>query len=215
MTEAALKDRQVERLIFFSDAAFAFALMLLVADVRMPDGIAEGRFWIEFAQLAPQFGAVLISFALASLWWLVHVAATRELRVFDWPTAICNLIFLAFIVLLPFSAETFGGNIMSNDALALYWIINAGASFAMTLMFFVMSRGKGRLIGGMSGGERALRLFQSAAPGVVFALGAYWAFTDQVWLSRFCAALLAPLMMLAGVIDARMRKRRATPQPGL
>lgn len=208
MTETALRERQVERLIFFSDAAFAFALMLLVAEVRLPAAIPEGQFWTEFARIAPQFGAYLISFALASLWWLVHVSATRELRTFDWPTAICNLIFLAFIVLLPFSAATFGQNIMSKEALGLYWIVNAGASFAMTLMFVVMSRGKGRLIGGLSGGERALRIFQSIAPGLVFALGAYWAFTDQIWLSRFCAMLLAPLMMAAGVIDARMRRKR-------
>jgi len=210
VTESALRDRQTERLIFFSDAAFAFALMLLVAEVRLPANIPEGAFWDELARIAPQFGAFLISFALASLWWLVHVAATRELRVFDWPTAICNLLFLAFIVLLPFSAATFGQNITSNAALGLYWVVNAGASFAMTLMFFVMSRGGGRLIGGLTGGERALRLFQSIAPGLVFVLGAYWAFTDQVWLSRFCAMLLAPLMMAAGVIEARMRRKRVS-----
>lgn len=209
MSEAVLKDRQVERLIFFSDAAFAFALMLLVAELRLPASIPEGEFWGELIKLAPQFGAYLISFALASIWWLVHVSATRELRVFDWPTAICNLVFIAFIVLLPFAASTFGANIMSDEALGLYWVINAGASFAMTLMFFVMSRGKGRFLGGMAGGERALRLFQSIAPGLVFALGAYWAFTGQIWLSRFCAMFLAPLMMAAGVIDARMRAKRA------
>jgi len=208
VTEAALPDRQTDRLIFFSDAAFAFALMLLVAEVRLPAGIPPGQFWEELARIAPQFGAFLISFALASLWWLVHVSATRELRVFDWPTAICNLVFLAFIVLLPFSAAAFGQNIMSNEALGLYWIVNAGASFAMTLMFLVMSRGRGRLIGGIGGAERALRIFQSSAPGLVFVLGAYWAFTDQIWLSRFCSVLLAPLMMGAGVIDARLRRKR-------
>src|SRR5262245_59011841 len=105
MSEAVLKDRQVERLIFFSDAAFAFALMLLVAELRLPANIPPGEFWSELIKLAPQFGAYLISFALASIWWLVHVSATRELRVFDWPTAICNLVFIAFIVLLPFAAS--------------------------------------------------------------------------------------------------------------
>lgn len=213
MTEDRLRDRQLERFIFFSDAAFAFALMLLVADVRLPANIPEGAFWRELITLLPQFGAFLISFALASLWWLVHVAATRDLRVFDWPTAICNLIFLAFIVLMPFAAAAFGANIMNDDALGLYWCVNAGASLAMTLLWVVMARDGGRLIGGISAGENALRVFQSITPGIVFVLGAYWAFTDQIWLSRFCCVLLAPLMMIAGVIAARMQRKAKASAP--
>lgn len=207
MTEDRLRERQLDRFIFFSDAAFAFALMLLVAEVRLPANIPEGAFWREVIVLLPQFAAFLISFALASLWWLVHVSATRALRVFDWPTAICNLIFLAFIVLMPFAAAAFGANIMSDEALGLYWCVNAGASLAMTLLWLVMSRGGGRLIGGISRGEGALHVFQSLAPGLVFVLGAYWAFNDQIWLSRFCCVLLAPLMMIAGVIEGRMRRK--------
>jgi uncharacterized membrane protein len=211
MSEAASADRRmIDRVIVFSDAVFAFALTLLALEIRLPANLAgDAELWAQLRLLAPQFGAFLISFALASLWWVVHMAATRELVAFDWPTVICNLLFLFFIVLLPFAAGAFGANITNNAALALYWAVNAGASFAMTLLFFVMSRGKGRLIGGIGPGERALRLLQSVAPGIVFALGAYWALNDQIWLSRFCSVLLAPVYMIAGIIGGMMRRRKA------
>lgn len=210
MSEDASADRRMlDRMIFFSDAVFAFALLLLAADIRLPTSIDDSTIWSQMATLAPHFASFLISFALASLWWAVHLSATRELRTFDWPTTLCNLFFLLWIVLLPFAADTFGANMMADAPLGLYWIVNAGASFSMTLMFFVMSRGGGRLIGGIGAGERLLRLTQAAAPGAVFALGAYWAFSGDIWLSRFCAMLLAPVMMALGVIAGMLKRRRA------
>lgn len=168
MQETGKRDPRLERMIFFADAVFAFALTLLALEIRLPPGLGEGEFWPALAALGPQIGAFAISFALAGLWWLVHLAATRELAMFDWPTAICHLVFLVFIVLVPFAASMFGANILNNDALALYWLINAGASIAMTLMWWVMSRGGGRLlIGGISGGERLLRLF-NPSPQALF-----------------------------------------------
>ena len=46
------------------------------------------RHFAELAALAPQLASFLISFGLASLWWVVHLSATRDLRTFDWPTTI-------------------------------------------------------------------------------------------------------------------------------
>lgn len=205
---ASERDPLVDRMITFSDGVFAVALTLLALELRPPDGVDGAAFWGQMLGRMPQIASLLISFALASLWWLVHMAAMRELRTFDWPTAICNLVFLFFIVLLPFAGATFASNVQGEAPLALYWMINAGASFAMTLTFLVMSRGRGRLLGGVGSGERALRLFQAIAPGIVFALGAYWAMNGQIWWSRFCCVLLAPLMMSVGVMERWLVKRR-------
>jgi uncharacterized membrane protein len=211
MAEDASADRRMaDRMIFFSDAVFAVALTLLALELHPPEGVDGAAFWAELAQRIPQIASLVISFALAALWWSVHLMATRELRAFDWPTAIFNMVFLFFIVLLPFAAATFGSSMELSAPLALYWMINAGASFAMTLMFFVMSRDRGRLIGGIGPGERVLRLLQAIAPGVVFTLGAYWAMSDQIWLARFCAMLLAPLMMVLGVFNGMLKRRVAS-----
>jgi uncharacterized membrane protein len=195
-------------MILFSDAVFAFALLLLAADIRLPDTINDENIWAELTVLAPQFASFLISFGLASLWWTVHLSATREMQTFDWPTALCNLLFLLCIVLLPFAADTFGANMRANAPLGLYWCVNAAAAAAMTLLYITMTRDKGRLVGGISAGERLLHIAQSIGPGVVFALGAYWAFTGQIWLSRFCCVLLGPLMMILGIIGGMMKRRK-------
>ncbi len=209
MTEdASANRRMLERMIFFSDAVFAFALLLLAADIRLPDGIDDRTIWAALAGIAPQFASFLISFGLAALWWSVHLSATRELKAFDWPTALCNLVFLVCIVLLPFAADTFGANMTASAPLGLYWMVNAAASAAMTLLYIVMTRDKGRLVGGVESGERPLRICQAIAPGVVFALGAYWAFSGQIWLSRFCCVLLAPVMMVLGAAGGMLERRR-------
>ncbi len=192
----------------FSDGVFAVALTLLALELRPPEGLDGAAFWSEIIDLIPQTASLMISFALASLWWAVHLMVTRELIAFDWPTALCNLLFLFFIVLLPFAAGTFGASMDLADPLALYWIINAGVSFSMTLMFFVMSRDRGRLMGGIGWAERIVRLLQAGAPGMVFVLGAYWALTDQIWLSRFCCVLMAPAMIVLGTIGGMLERRR-------
>jgi uncharacterized membrane protein len=201
--------RMLDRMILFSDAVFAFALLLLASDIRLPDGIDDTNIWAHLGELAPQLFSFVISFGLASLWWTVHLSATRELKTFDWPTTLCNLLFLFFIVLLPFAADTFGANMQANTPLGLYWCVNACASAAMTLLYIVMTRDKGRLVGGITGGERLLHIAQSITPGLIFAAGAYWAFTGQIWLSRFCCVLLGPLMMVLGIVSGMMSRAKA------
>jgi uncharacterized membrane protein len=200
--------RMLDRMLTFSDGVFAVALTLLALELRPPEGVDGAAFWSQIIELIPQTASLMISFALASLWWAVHMLVMRELKQFDWPTAICNLAFLFFIVLLPFAAGTFGASMELADPLALYWIINAGVSFSMALTFWVMSRDKGRLIGGIGWGERIVRLLQAAAPGFIFVLGAYWALNDQVWLSRFCCVLMAPLMIVLGTLGGMLERRR-------
>ena len=207
--DTSADQRMLDRMILFSDAVFAFALLLLAADIRLPPGIDDTNIWAHTADLAPQLFSFVISFGLASLWWTVHLSATRELKAFDWPTTLCNLVFLFFIVLLPFAADTFGANMMASAPLGLYWCVNAAASAAMTLLYIVMTRDNGRLVGGISGGERLLHVAQALTPGIVFALGAYWAFTGQIWLSRFCCVLLGPLMMVLGIVSGMMERAKA------
>jgi uncharacterized membrane protein len=207
--DTSADQRSLDRMMTFSDGVFAVALTLLALELRPPEGLDGPEFWGQVLNLIPQMASLVISFALASLWWVVHNMATRELTVFDWPTAICNLVFLFFIVLLPFAAGTFGANMELAAPLALYWIVNACVSFSMALMYFVMSRDGGRLVGGIGWGERIVRLLQAAAPGIVFVLGAYWALVDQIWLSRFCCVLMAPIMITLGTIGGMLERRRA------
>ena len=156
--------RMADRMVFFSDAVFAIVLTLLVLELRPPELHGEDELWAALGGLSRHFAAFAITFGLVALWWLIHMRVTRRLAIFDWPTAICNLLFLFFICLTPFASALYGENFTSMATLELYWGVNLGASLSMTLLFFVMNRGGGRLVGGVGWREWTFRLIQSLAP---------------------------------------------------
>jgi uncharacterized membrane protein len=199
--------RLVDRMLFFSDAVFAIVLTLLALELRPPE--IEGpdqALWPALAGMIEHFLAFAMSFALIGLWWAVHVRVTRKLIVFDWLCAICNLLVLACITVIPFATAVFGENTSSLAALQFYWWVSAAAAFSMTLMFLVTTRDKGRLIGGIDRGEWWFRLTQALAPGIAFIAGIYFCATGQVWLARFAAAFMLPIMLLGRILFYRVPK---------
>lgn len=191
----------VDRMLFFSDAVFAIVLTLLAIELHAPEAHTDQELIAGLAAMAPQFMAFAISFALIGLWWTVHMRMTRRLVEFDWPTAIVNLLALGCITLLPFASAVFGERPGSMAALRIYWLTSAAAAFSMTLLFLVMTRGGGRLVGGIGAREWWSRFLLSAAPTTAFAAGVYLTFTDQVWLARFAWTFMFPLMLLAALIN--------------
>lgn len=194
--------RMVDRMLFFSDAVFAIALTLLVLELRPPHAEPgeEVALRANVGGLISHFAAFVISFALAGGWWLVHLNAARQLQHFDWPTAICNLVFLLWIALLPFAAAFFGVNFWSAASLAVYWVINAGAALSMTLLWLTMSRDRGRLIGGVTGRQRWGAALFTLGSGAACLAGAYFAFENQLWQSRFSWLLMAPFFVVAIIV---------------
>lgn len=197
--------RMVDRMLFFSDAVFAIVLTLLVLELRPPDGHghSDAELWSALAGMFRHFAAFFISFLLVGGWWLIHMRVTRTLRAFDWPTALCNLLFLLFIALMPFAAALFGQNIASLAALQVYWTLNAAVAFSMLLLFLVMTRGGGRLIGGISVREWWFRFLQSLAPALAFVFGAWAASRGEAELSRFCWVVIFPTMIIARFVRGK------------
>lgn len=200
--------RMVDRMLFFTDAVFAIVLTLLAIELHAPEAHTSAELMSGLAAMAPKFFAFIISFALIGLWWSVHMRLTRRLIAFDWLTAVANLFALAFITLLPFASAVFGQNAGSNTALLVYWVVSAGAAWAMTLLFLVMTRDGGRFVGGMQRREWWGWFLSSIAPGVAFTLGIYFALTDQVWLTRFAWAFMIPIQVLAGIVRGASARRK-------
>jgi uncharacterized membrane protein len=197
--------RMVDRMLFFSDAVFAIVLTLLVLELRPPEGHghADTELWSALGEMFRHFAAFFISFTLVGGWWLVHMRVTRTLRAFDWPAAVCNLLLLLFIALTPFAAALFGQNIASLAALQIYWTLNAAVAFAMTLLFVVIARGGGRLIGGIGAREWWFRFIQSLAPALAFVFGAWAASRGFADLSRFCWVVIFPTMVIARLVRGK------------
>ncbi len=205
--------RMVDRMLFFSDAVFAIVLTIMVLELRAP--VLEDKALTGAASAQALLTAIMgegrtifayvVSFGIVTLWWSVHMRVTRSMHRFDWPTAICNMLFLFTVTIIPFAAAVLGENVRNDAAWAIYWSINAAASLTLTVMMIVVSRGGGRLIGGMDATERLARVLQSAGPGLAFAIGAWASANGQEMLSRFCWLFMLPVMILS-----RFLYRKAT-----
>ena len=211
--------RMVDRMLFFSDAVFAIVLTIMVLELHAPvipehvAGADSARLLWEGLTSTETFRtgfAYVISFMLVGLWWSIHMRVTRSLHQFDWPTAIANLFFLMTVTLVPFAASVLGQGPNNATGWGVYWSINALASFGMTVLMFIVSRGGGRLIGGMTGRERLARLVQSIGPGLAFAAGVWLAAIGEVGLSRMCWVAIPPFMILARLIHKAPKKDTAT-----
>ena len=198
--------RLVDRMLFFSDAVFAIVLTLLVLELRPPEVHSEADLARGIADMGRQFASFFISFALGGAFWLAHMRLTRSLLAFDWPTALVNLTHLMAVALLPFAAAVLGQHITSTVAFSAYALVIVAVSFTSALFWLVASRGKGRLMGGLSLRQRIAGALRSSAIGWAFVAGFVLVQQGQVEVARFCWLLLFPVLILARLIGGAEKK---------
>ncbi|HZG62429.1 MAG TPA: TMEM175 family protein [Rubrobacteraceae bacterium] len=101
----------IERTVFFSDAVFAIAITLLALDLRVPE-ISESTAASELPgallDLWPYVFSFLMSFWVIGFYWLAHHRIFHRVRVYDRRLLLINLLFLMWIVLMPFSSSLIG-----------------------------------------------------------------------------------------------------------
>lgn len=195
-----LEKRLLDRMLFFTDAVFAIVLTLLVLDLRPPEGLAAGEAVKTLSGMAGHFVAFFMSFALVAVFWLAHMSTTSVLRRFDWPSTVANLVFLAPICLIPFVSAWYGLNIGDAFSWLVYCGILVATSVANVVLVMTVSRGGGRLIGGIAWRETAHRLLRAATPGIAFAIGIVLLLNDLGRLAQFCWVLIPPALWLEGRI---------------
>jgi uncharacterized membrane protein len=111
--ERAIKKREeheveFSRIVAFSDGVFSIAITLLVLELKLPQGLASGEIWHALLDQREQFLAYAISFAVIARFWLVHHAFFGEVRAFDGRLIGLNMLYLGFVVLIPFSSQVLG-----------------------------------------------------------------------------------------------------------
>ena len=207
--------RMVDRMLFFSDAVFAIVLTLLALDLRPPEGHEAVPTSVSdiLLPIGNHLIVFIISFVLVGQWWLIHLRATRQLRDFDWPTAIANLVFLLGITLMPFVTTLLTSNFRSTPNLTVYWGELFFTSASMTVLSLIMTRDRGRLIGGIDKRERLWRATRSVIPGIAFLSGVILALYDHLLLSANCWVAIIPLRIIAGVVYRHTGKPVATDLP--
>lgn len=189
--------RMISRMLFFSDAVFAIVLTLLVLELRPSEVESDAELVNALIGLGPKFVAFFSSFALVSVFWAGHMAITRKISVFDWPSAWLNLVFLFTIAVMPFVSGLLGERGVVGVAWQAYSIVLIAASLAQTAFLLALTRGNGRLVTALSGRDRIWRTVRALSPGIAFAVGLVLSLQGQHRLSQFCWVLIPVILVVA------------------
>jgi uncharacterized membrane protein len=100
------EERDLGRIVAFTDGVMAVAITLLVLNIDVPDVSGEDL-GHALGDLAPSFAAYILSFALIGRYWVIHHNLFETLRAFDGTLMGLNLLFLLLIALVPFSTDLF------------------------------------------------------------------------------------------------------------
>jgi uncharacterized membrane protein len=102
---------QIEKLTWFADAIFAFSITLLAIDIRAPDISADllaTELPSALLNLTPRIVSFLITFWVVGSYWVAYHRAFSLIVRYDRGLIYLNLLFLMFIVLVPFPSDLVG-----------------------------------------------------------------------------------------------------------
>jgi uncharacterized membrane protein len=104
------EEHEVEfsRIVAFSDGVFSIAITLLVLELKLPDDLKNGEIWHALGNQREQFLAYGISFAVIARFWVVHHSFFSDVKAFDSRLIGLNMLYLGFLVLIPFSSQVLG-----------------------------------------------------------------------------------------------------------
>jgi uncharacterized membrane protein len=99
---------EFSRIVAFSDGVFSIAITLLVLELKLPQHLGDGEIWHALGEQREKFLAYGISFAVIARFWVVHHSFFSEVKAFDSRLIGLNMLYLAFVVLIPFSSQVLG-----------------------------------------------------------------------------------------------------------
>jgi uncharacterized membrane protein len=134
-----IHDRQEEELEFgrvlaFTDGVFAIAITLLVLGLDVPPNLDD--IGAALSDRSSDFVAYGVSFAVLGSIWLTHHRFYTLVARFDGRLIVLNLVYLALVALVPFSAQLLGHYSETTDAVIVYAVNLAGISLAFTAQVF-------------------------------------------------------------------------------
>jgi uncharacterized membrane protein len=137
-------DNEVEfgRIVAFSDGVFSIAITLLVLNLGIDKGLTEGQIDNALWDQREMFLSYAISFAVIGRFWLVHHRFFAEVQAFDARLIGLNLVYLGWIVLIPFSSEVLGEYGGKTTAVVIY-SVNLAVVVLLGLLMSADARRRG------------------------------------------------------------------------
>src|SRR5215217_4299499 len=134
--DEVVRRRVSNRIIGFSDGVFAIAITLLVLTINVPSNLTSSEDVSGFLwQALPQLVAYAAAFMVIGTFWLRHHRMLMLCRAVDGRMLVLNLVFLAFVALLPFPSDLLG-----NDQTTSTVMVFCAVAGAATLCEFGMWR---------------------------------------------------------------------------
>jgi uncharacterized membrane protein len=132
----------LERIVFFSDAVMAIAITLLAIDLRVPEiaaSVAAAELPRSLSELGPRFMSFIISFFVIGIYWMSHHRYFRFIQRYDGGLIALNLLFLLFIVLMPFAASLFGQYYYLPLGMSVYAAAVAATGLSIAALWWYVS----------------------------------------------------------------------------
>jgi uncharacterized membrane protein len=139
-SEQSLQGLNMDRLLLFSDAIFAFAITLLAIDIRVPAGVVSSKLSNQIYLLLPKFISFFLSFYIVGSYWVSYHRTVHVIQRHNRGLIYLNLLFLMFIVLLPFPNDLIGKYPANLIAVIVYALFLAGTGISLCLLWMYASR---------------------------------------------------------------------------
>jgi uncharacterized membrane protein len=129
-------DTDTGRTISFSDAVIAIAITLLALELKVPqvpESSVDAELPRALLELWPNFFSFVLSFWIIGSYWLAHRRISGLVGAYDSKMQLINLLFLMWIVLMPFSTALVGEYENQQLPVVIYAVHNILTS--LTLMW--------------------------------------------------------------------------------
>lgn len=202
---------QLERLILFTDAVFAIAITLLAIDIKLPEMAGrptDAQVWEQMVGLIPKFIGFLTGFAVIALYWMAHHRIFRFLRNYDGKILWLNVLFLLFIVLMPFSSGLFSSYATVRAPFTIYAVNIILAALAQVWLMRHLANPAHGLLYPADATHPDLDWWRPLVPaaGFLLTLVAAQFVPPNSWLNYFTPFLLLLIIPLSKLHRRRYRR---------
>jgi uncharacterized membrane protein len=128
----------IVRTVSFSDAVIAIAITLLALQLevpQIPESLAAAQLPSALLELWPDLYSFVLSFWIIGFYWLAHHRLFQHVRAYDRGMLLINLLFLMWIVLLPFSSSLIGEYEHQQLPVIIYAVHNILTSLSLTWLW--------------------------------------------------------------------------------
>jgi uncharacterized membrane protein len=128
----------VVRTVSFSDAVIAIAITLLALQLevpQIPESLAAAELPSALLELWPDLYSFVLSFWIIGFNLLAHHRLFHHVRAYDRGMLLINLLFLMWIVLMPFSSSLIGEYERQQLPVIIYAVHNILTSLSLTWLW--------------------------------------------------------------------------------